>query len=54
MQDVTTQGGCSELGLTVPSLSLEIIKVELSNQANLELFLGQPRFVVLTQNRSDH
>ena len=42
-QDVTAQGGCSELGLTVPSLSLEIIKVELSNNANLKLFLGQPR-----------
>ena len=40
---MTAQGGCLELGLVVPSLSLEIIKVELSNQANLQLFLGQPR-----------
>ena len=37
------EGGCSELGLSVPSISLEIIKVELSDQANLQLFLGQPR-----------
>ena len=53
-QDVTAQGGCSELGLTVPSLSLEIIKVELSKQANLELFLGQPRLVVLAPNRQNN
>ena len=54
---MTAQGGCSELGLTVPSLSLEIIKVELSKKADLELFLGQPRLVDNKERkvvRSDH
>ena len=41
-QDLTLAGGCSDIGLAVPSLSLELIKLEISQGGGMALYLGQP------------
>ena len=41
-QDLTMAGGCSNIGLTVPSLSLELVKLEMNQVGSIGLYLGQP------------
>ena len=35
-------GGCADIGLALPSLSLELVKLEMSGGGGMALFLGQP------------
>lgn len=41
-QDLTLAGGCLDIGLALPSLSLELVKLEMSGGGGMALFLGQP------------
>ena len=41
-QDLTLAGGCLGIGLAIPSLSLELVKLEMSGGGGMALFLGQP------------
>ena len=41
-QDLTLAGGCLDIGLAIPSLSLELVKLEMSGGGGMALFLGQP------------
>ena len=45
-QDLTESGGCADIGLIVPSLSLELARLEnrksKTNDRSIDLYLGQP------------
>ena len=35
-------GGCRDIGLALPSLSLELVKLEMKKEGGMALYLGQP------------
>ena len=41
-KDVTRAGGCKDIGLALPSLSLELVKLVRNKEGSMALYLGQP------------